>query len=273
VVEQDNPESPQPEQPRRPGVERPQNDPPPASVSITPRPQNDPPPASVSITPVPVEEHHDTAEQRPVPAAPVVTASGGTQYDAAGLPVGPLHIEPTSDEPSRLVGKYLFDTERYCGEWRRHWIYVARWTTIGALSPFLVGYLVGLIGETSGPLITALVFGWLALLVFVGFKLLDWYYDRFVLTNKRVMVVRGLVTRQVGMMPLARVTDMAYNQSPLGRILNYGTFVLESAGQDQALREIKPLPRPSELYLLFVQEMYEPGAPTKGRSGGDGEGD
>jgi hypothetical protein len=72
------------------------------------------------------------------------------------------------------------------------------------------------------------------------------------------MVVGGIVTRKVGMMPLARVTDMAYNQSPLGRILNYGTFVLESAGQDQALREIKPLPRPGELYLQFVQEMYEP---------------
>jgi hypothetical protein len=72
------------------------------------------------------------------------------------------------------------------------------------------------------------------------------------------MTVGGLITRRVGMMPLPRVTDMAYTQSPLGRILNYGTFVLESAGQDQALREIKPLPRPGDLYLLFCQEMYEP---------------
>jgi len=240
-VDRDKEVTPQPEQPRRP--------------------QGDPPPASVSITPVPVESPGDTAPQRPVRVAPTVTtSSSSTHYDAAGLPIvmGPPHIEPTTNEPSRIVSKYLFDSERYCGEWRRHWIYVARWTALGVISPFLVGYVVGVVGEDSGTIVTVVLVLWLILLCFVGFKLLDWYYDRFVLTNKRVMVVGGIVTRKVGMMPLARVTDMAYNQSPLGRILNYGTFVLESAGQDQALREIKPLPRPGELYLQFVQEMYEP---------------
>jgi membrane protein YdbS with pleckstrin-like domain len=221
----------------------------------------DPPPASVSITPVPVTEPADATRRQPIPDVPVAAMSTSTRFDAAGLPVGgPLHIEPSRAEPSSIVGKYLFDTERYCGEWRRHWIYVARWTAVGVISPFIVGYLVGVVGQDAGTVVTVILFAWLALLTFVGFKLLDWYYDRFVLTNKRVLVVRGLVTRRVGMMPLARVTDMAYSQSPLGRILNYGTFVLESAGQDQALREIKPLPHPGELYLLFCQEMYEPDA-------------
>jgi membrane protein YdbS with pleckstrin-like domain len=74
------------------------------------------------------------------------------------------------------------------------------------------------------------------------------------------MVVNGLVARTVGMMPLVRVTDMKYTQSPLGRMLNFGTFVVESAGQDQALREVKSLPNPNELYLRIVEEMYEPEA-------------
>ncbi|MQA28152.1 MAG: hypothetical protein GEU94_22505, partial [Micromonosporaceae bacterium] len=43
-------------------------------------------------------------------------------------------------------------------------------------------------------------------------------------------------------------------------MLNYGTFVMESAGQDQALREIKHLPNPNELYLRVCEEMYEPEA-------------
>jgi len=235
-----------------------------------PRRPPDPPPASVSITPVPVEETGgETAVQRLVRVAPVVTTVAGpsTQYDSSGLPIGPPHIEPTANEPSRIVARYLFDGEKYCGEWRRHWIYVARWTSVGVISPFLVGYLVGVLGDNAGPILTIVMFAWLVLLIFVGYKLLDWYYDRFVLTDKRVMTVGGLMTRRVGMMPLPRVTDMAYTQSPLGRMLNYGTFVLESAGQDQALREIKPLPRPGDLYLLFCQEMYEPGA------GSESEGD
>ncbi|HZN20231.1 MAG TPA: PH domain-containing protein, partial [Micromonosporaceae bacterium] len=81
-----------------------------------------------------------------------------------------------------------------------------------------------------------------------------------ILTNKRVMVVAGLITRRVAMMPLLRVTDMKYEQSPMGRLFNYGTFVLESAGQEQALREVKHLPNPNELYLRVVEEMYEPQA-------------
>jgi hypothetical protein len=53
---------------------------------------------------------------------------------------------------------------------------------------------------------------------------------------------------------------MKYTQSPLGRMLNYGTFVVESAGLDQALRTVKTLPNPNELYLRIVEEMYEPEA-------------
>jgi membrane protein YdbS with pleckstrin-like domain len=233
-------------------------------------PRDEPPPAAVSITPVPVNEAADATRRQPI----IVTTTT-TRYDEAGLPLppGPPHIEPTRAAPSRIVAKYLFESERYCGEWRRHWIYVARWTSLGVISPFVVGYLVGVVGQNAGALVTGVLILWIALLLFVGFKLLDWYYDRFVLTDKRVMVVGGIVTRRVGMMPLARVTDMAYLQSPLGRILNYGTFVLESAGQDQALREIKPLPHPGELYLLFCQEMYEPGSSSTNSSAGDDPGD
>lgn len=231
-------------------------------------PRENPPPASVSITPVAVADAGGRSKQPP-PGHPQAVTTTTTIYDASGLPVGPPHIEPTTSQPSRIVSRYLFDSERYCGEWRRHWIYVARWTAVGVASPFIVGYLVGIVGNRANYIVTAVLMLWIALLLFVGFKLLDWYYDRFVLTDKRVMVVGGIVTRRVGMMPLARVTDMAYLQSPMGRILNYGTFVLESAGQDQALREIKPLPRPGELYLLFCQEMYEPGSTSSGSGEGD----
>src|SRR5215211_765344 len=139
-----------------------------------PRRPPDPPPASVSITPVPVEETGgETAVQRPVRVAPVVTTVAGpsTQYDSSGLPIGPPHIEPTANEPSRIVARYLFDGEKYCGEWRRHWIYVARWTSVGVISPFLVGYLVGVLGDNAGPILTVVMFAWLVLLIFVGYKL------------------------------------------------------------------------------------------------------
>lgn len=185
----------------------------------------------------------------------------GLRVDASGMPLGTRRVLPLEDEPTPLVARYLFPTERYRGEWKRHWIHLATPLTIGILATFVLGYLSGfLAGQNIGALTTVAVILWFAVIGWVAWRVADWYYDRFILTNKRVMVVNGIVTRQVAMMPLLRVTDMKYEQSPLGRTLNYGTFVLESAGQEQALREVKHLPNPNELYLRVVEEMYEPQA-------------
>ena len=183
----------------------------------------------------------------------------GLRADAAGMT--PRRVLPLEDEPSSLVARYLFPTERYRGEWKRHWIHLATPLLIGVAATFVLGYLSGfLAGQDVGALTTVAVLLWFAVMGWVAWKVADWWYDRFILTNKRVMVVNGIITRRVAMMPLVRVTDMKYEQTPAGRALNYGTFVLESAGQEQALREIKNLPNPNELYLRVVEEMYEPQA-------------
>ncbi|WBB77632.1 PH domain-containing protein [Micromonospora sp. WMMD882] len=183
----------------------------------------------------------------------------GLRADAAGNV--PRRVLPLEDEPSSLVARYLFPTERYRGEWKRHWIHLTTPILVGVAATFVLGYLSGfLAGQDVGALTTIAVLLWFAVMGWVAWKVADWWFDRFILTNKRVMVVNGIITRKVAMMPLARVTDMKYEQTPTGRALNYGTFVLESAGQDQALREIKNLPNPNELYLRVVEEMYEPQA-------------
>ncbi|GAA2521095.1 PH domain-containing protein [Pilimelia columellifera] len=180
---------------------------------------------------------------------------------AAGPTVAPRRVLPLDDEPSSLVGRYLFPTERYRGEWKRHPIHLIKPISIAAGATLALGFLSGLLAGDGNENITAILFiAWLAVMGWVGWEVVDWFCDRFILTNKRVMVINGIVTRKVAMMPLARVTDMKFGQSPLGRMLNYGTFVLESAGQDQALREVKHLPNPNELYLRVVEEMYEPNA-------------
>ena len=180
---------------------------------------------------------------------------------SSGMPVGPRSALPLEEEASPLVSRYLFPTEKFRGEWKKHWIHLLNQVLIAAVATFVLGWAVGFFAKHNlGALVTAAVVVWLGVMGWVSWRVADWWFDRFVLTNKRLMVINGLVTRTVGMMPLVRVTDMKYQQSPLGRMLNYGTFVVESAGQDQALREVKPLPNPNELYLRIVEEMYEPEA-------------
>jgi membrane protein YdbS with pleckstrin-like domain len=244
---------------------------------------NDPPPADLGITPVPGPGDQpsdsgwqsDTAQppgpDGPGPGGPGSDGPEGPAdyYGPGGPPPPPPPPPPTPPppepkfkvrqlNPSPHIAQYLFDSERYCGEWRRHWIYVSKWFLGIAGITLLLGFAIGALGDTNSTVIGVLAIVWLLFVLWSGFAIADWYFDKFVLTDKRVMLVEGLVTRRVAQMPLARVTDMAYNQTALGRILDYGTFILESAGQDQALRDIQPLPRPRDLYLLFCQEMYDP---------------
>jgi membrane protein YdbS with pleckstrin-like domain len=185
------------------------------------------------------------------------SSGGGT-----GLVGGSRRVVPLEDEPSQLVQKYLFPTEKFRGEWRRHPIQLAREIGIAAGATVVMGIVTGLLTryDAKPEFATFLVLGWIFVLIWVAWQIADWWFDRFILTNKRVMVVSGIITRNVAMMPLQRVTDMKYVQSALGRVLNYGTFELESAGQEQALRSIPHLPSPNELYLRIVEEMYEPEA-------------
>jgi PH (Pleckstrin Homology) domain-containing protein len=62
----------------------------------------------------------------------------------------------------------------------------------------------------------------------------------------------------LAVMPLAKVTDLTYERSPLGRLLGYGTFIMESAGQDQALSRVDFLRSPDQLYQRLSQELFGP---------------
>ena len=80
-------------------------------------------------------------------------------------------------------------------------------------------------------------------------KVFEWSVTYFVVTSQRFVLATGILTRKVNMMPLAKVTDMTFQRSAMGRILGYGEFILESAGQDQALTNVDYLPYPEQLYL------------------------
>lgn len=183
------------------------------------------------------------------------TSGGPTKSSPRAAPL------PWDQEPSSIVSRYLFPTERFRGEWRKHWIHIIKHLAIAAAATVATGWLAGYLAKNNQDgMVTVSIVILIFILGWVSWQIADWYFDRFILTNKRIMEVKGIITRTVAMMPLLRVTDMKYTQSPIGRIFGYGDFELESAGQDQALRKIDNLPDPNELYLRIVEEMYEPEA-------------
>jgi len=87
---------------------------------------------------------------------------------------------------------------------------------------------------------------------------INWAVDYFIVTSHRFIQTSGLFSRRVAMMPLAKVTDMTFERSALGRVLGYGTFILESAGQDQALSRVDHIPYPEQLYLEVCSLLFKP---------------
>jgi uncharacterized membrane protein YdbT with pleckstrin-like domain len=65
---------------------------------------------------------------------------------------------------------------------------------------------------------------------------------------KRFMLTSGVFETKVAMMPISKVTDLTYERTVSGRMFGYGTLIVESAGQIQALNRLEFLPDPEEVY-------------------------
>lgn len=153
---------------------------------------------------------------------------------------------------------YLLSTERRVIRVRRHW---------ALLLPLLLQTL----GVIIGAILISELFGggdsvWLvqSVLWYVAFfavlrfayYVLDWWVERIVVTDKRFMLTNGIIITNVAMMPITKVTDLTYRRPVIGRFLGYGTLVVESAGQIQALNQITFLPRPEEVYDAISELVF-----------------
>jgi uncharacterized membrane protein YdbT with pleckstrin-like domain len=175
-----------------------------------------------------------------------------------------MHPEEAARVGPQHVFKYLLPSERCVFAVRRHpaMLLPAALPVVGGL---VLAFLLDATLPPEVPLIRDLVwFAWLVAFVWFAWKVADWWVERFVVTDRRIILTSGILTKKVAMMPLIKVTDMSYQRPLVGRILGYGEFVMESAGQDQALRTVDYVPNPDILYLdmcdlLFGQQATDGG--------------
>jgi uncharacterized membrane protein YdbT with pleckstrin-like domain len=155
----------------------------------------------------------------------------------------------------REIDEYLLPTERRVIRVRQHWATMAKDLVLTGL--FLLAMVVLKTYLPSGAVVDNLTF-YLALAAVLRFtlKVILWWIERIVITDKRVMLAQGIITHKVGMMPLSKVTDLTFERTLDGRMLGYGTIVVESAGQIQALNRIEYVPRPEEIYEALSELIF-----------------
>jgi len=153
-----------------------------------------------------------------------------------------------------MIKKYLLPREVQVATVRQHPAVLIPPSALALAGLLLVGALTATVAH--GYFALALWVLWLLLLLRLVWKILNWSVDYFVVTTERLLLTRGFLTRRVNMMPLTKVTDMSFRRSFSGRLLGYGEFIVESAGQDQALRNVGFIPYPEQLYLLICGMIF-----------------
>src|SRR5690349_4550388 len=116
------------------------------------------------------------------------------------------------------VFRYLLPSERCVFAVRRHPAML-----LPAALPVIGGLVVAFFLDATLPvqphaLRDVVWFAWLVLAAWFVWKVLDWWVERFVVTNRRIILTTGILTRKVAMMPLGKVTDMSYQRPLPGRI-------------------------------------------------------
>jgi len=77
--------------------------------------------------------------------------------------------------------------------------------------------------------------GVLIVVLWAAIPFLRWVTTEYVFTDRRIIVRSGIITRQGKDMPLSKVNNVSFEVPVMGRILNYGVLLIQSAGENDGL--------------------------------------
>jgi len=160
-----------------------------------------------------------------------------------------MRLVPNTDTVPPSVNRYLLPHERQVITVHQHPAVLIRPIFEVLVGLAIAGWLTNAVAHGSGTVILVIWILWGLLFIRLLVKVFEWSETYFVVTSQRMLLATGLIAKKVNMMPLTKVTDMSFQRSSVGRILGYGEFIVESAGQDQALSHVDHLPYPEQLYL------------------------
>src|SRR5215216_4786800 len=120
---------------------------------------------------------------------------------------------------------------------------------------------VSVAGQPGGTVVL-LVFGVISVLVLISAFLdyLRWNNEQYIVTDQRVIQIRGIFNKSVIDSSLDKINDVELRQSWLGRIFNYGTIEILTAS-DVGINQMRRIGRPLEFKraMLDAKRNYAHG--------------
>jgi uncharacterized membrane protein YdbT with pleckstrin-like domain len=105
----------------------------------------------------------------------------------------------------------------------------------------------------------------------IGIQTLQWRMATYTLTNHRIIVARGVVSRVTESIALDRIQDTRVRRSLGQRIIGCGDIEIETAGRD-GIELLHRIPNPDAFYSALMEAMEEyrhPAPPAVAPTGGD----
>jgi uncharacterized membrane protein YdbT with pleckstrin-like domain len=104
----------------------------------------------------------------------------------------------------------------------------------------------------------------LGLLVYLDIQYIIWRSESYTISDQRVLLRRGVIGKYSRSVGIARVQDVTTSQGLLGRVFDYGTVEIESAGKDGA-EILAYVPDPQGFRNVLLEQLHprvgQPGIP------------
>jgi uncharacterized membrane protein YdbT with pleckstrin-like domain len=154
---------------------------------------------------------------------------------------------------------------------RQHWSVLVP-GVVGSLLALLVGAVLMSLLPTSilhfdGTRVKQVVIALLAVgaLGVISLRWLQWHYQTYTLTDRRIVVHRGVIARVTESITLDRVQDTVVRQGLWARLIGCGNLEVESAGRD-GVEVLHRIPNPQGFCneLMAALEAHRTGRPYTG---------
>ncbi len=131
------------------------------------------------------------------------------------------------------------------------WFRLQDWSPTNVGAALIVAYV--LVTRDVSPIVLIPGIG-LWFIARLGFRILRWWrYEVRYITNRRIIEVTGFLGFTIASMPVTKVTDIVLERTTLGEFFGYATLRVESAGQNQALSQIRFMVEPAAFHRLTMR--------------------
>lgn len=157
---------------------------------------------------------------------------------------------------ARYADGLLADGERIELRTRQHWFAIVAFTIW-----FWVFAVVAILFFLLGQWIRFEPFGWLSLaglvlaLIWLVWRYIGWSFQDYIVTNRRVIKVEGILTKQSADSSLEKINDAVLRQGVLARLLGYGDLEILTAAETTVDR-FRMLNRPTDFKKAMLNAKY-----------------